>query len=216
MGIIISQKNLLKESYGFLFEDALLDEIAEAGRFKSVKKGEVLIDVGEEIHYMPLLIEGAIKILREDSEGDEMLLYFLEHGDTCAMTMSCCLGATKSKIRAVAERNTQLLMIPVKKMAEWTQQYTSWMSFVFDSYQVRLNEMLESIDSLAFLNMHERLFKYLSDKVKVNQSTTLEITHQDIAYDLHTSRVVVSRLLKQMEREKKIALHRNRIEVLKY
>ncbi len=132
------------------------------------------------------------------------------------MTMTCCLGNSKSEIRAVAEQDATLILIPVSKMDEWVTRYKSWRNFVFESYNSRLKEMLEAIDSLAFMKLNERLHKYLSDKVKVTGDTMISSTHQEIAYELHSSRVVISRLLKQLEREKKIVLHRNRIEVLDY
>ena len=163
---------------------------------------------------MPLLVEGAIKVLREDHDGDELLLYFLERGETCAMTLSCCMGQTKSEIRAIAEMDTKLIMIPIRKMEEWTGKYRSWRNFVFESYHNRLMEMLEAIDSIAFMKMDERLLKYLYEKVKVNNEDTVKTTHQEIAYELHTSRVVISRLLKNLEKLGKIKLHRNNIEVL--
>jgi CRP/FNR family transcriptional regulator, anaerobic regulatory protein len=204
----------LKDAYSFIFEDSLINEISVLGNIKSVKAGEKIIEIGDYVKQMPLLLTGAIKILREDKEGDELLLYFLERGDTCAMTLSCCLGDSKSEIRAVAERDTELVLIPIEKMEEWTVKYKSWRNFVFDSYQSRLSEMLETIDTIAFLNMDQRIMRYLKDKAKINQNENLQITHQDIAYDLHTSRVVVSRILKKLELEGKIKLQRNSIKVL--
>ena len=162
---------------------------------------------------MPLLLSGAIKVLRVDENGDELLLYFLEPGDTCAMTMSCCLGHTKSEIKAIAELDTELLMVPVQKMEEWTTTYKSWRNFVFQSYHSRLQELLHTVDTIAFLNMDERLLKYLKDKAKISGETTLQTTHQEIAYDLNTSRVVISRLLKKLETMKKIQLKRNSIKL---
>ncbi|MBW2937203.1 Crp/Fnr family transcriptional regulator [Aureisphaera sp. CAU 1614] len=204
----------LKNSYGHLFENELLEEINQVGTFKEIPQDFTLIEIGEYIKSMPLLISGAIKVLREDNDGDELLLYFLERGDTCAMTLSCCLGQTKSEIRAIAELDTKLVMIPIQKMEEWTGKYRTWRNFVFESYHNRLMEMLETIDNIAFMKMDERLLKYLNDKVKVTKEHMLHITHQEIAYDLHTSRVVISRLLKSLEKLKKIKLHRNNIEIL--
>ncbi len=202
------------EAYSFIFEDALIKEIAEVGTTRSFKENEKIIEIGDNVTSMPLLINGAIKILREDKDGDELLLYFLERGDTCAMTLSCCLGHTKSEIRAVAEMDTTLVMIPIEKMEEWTSKYKSWRDFVFESYHSRLTELLDTIDTIAFLNMDERLLKYLRDKAKINQNETVNITHQQIAYDLHTSRVVISRLLKKLEIKNKIILNRNSIQVV--
>lgn len=207
-------KEELVEAYHFIFEEELLEEIARYGSLKTVKAGEKIIEIGDYVKSMPLLLEGAIKIMRKDKDGDELLLYFLERGDTCAMTLSCCLGQTRSEIRAVAERDTKLIMIPIEKMEEWTSRYKSWRNFVFESYHSRLSEMLDTIDTIAFLNMDERLMRYLQDKAKINGSEKLQVTHQEIAYDLHTSRVVISRLLKKLEMEGKISLQRNNIEVL--
>ena len=121
----------LKNSYGHLFENELLEEINQVGTIKEIPQGYKLIEIGSYIKSMPLLISGAIKVLREDQEGDELLLYFLERGDTCAMTLSCCMGQTKSEIRAIAELDTKLIMVPIRKMEEWTGKYRSWRNFVF-------------------------------------------------------------------------------------
>lgn len=205
----------LTEHYGYLFEEELIDEIDEIGFIKDVPEGQQLMEIGDYIKFMPLLIHGAIKILREDEKGDELVLYFLEKGDTCAMTLTCCLGDTKSEIRATAETDTRLIMIPVQKMSEWMSKYKSWQNFILLSYQSRMKEMLESIDSIAFLKMDERLLKYLRDKAMVNQKDKISTTHQEIAYDLHTSRVVISRLLKKLENENKIKMNRNSIKIIK-
>ena len=204
----------LTDSYGHLFEKELLEEINQVGTFKEVPAGQILIDIGSYVKSIPLLISGAIKILREDKDGDELLLYFLEKGDTCAVTLSCCMGQTKSDIRAVAELDTKLIMVPIQKMEEWIATYKSWRNFAFQSYHNRLQEMLEAIDGIAFLNMDKRLIKYLHDKVKITNDNIIHSTHQEIAYELHTSRVVISRLLKQLEKLGKIELYRNNIKVI--
>lgn len=208
-------KELLKESYGSIFEDKLIDEIVESSFLKNFKEGDILIDFGVSIIQMPLIILGVIKIFREDFDEGELLLYFIEKGDTCAMTMACCLGETKSEIRAVAETNGQLIMIPVSKMEVWLGRYKSWRNYVFNSYNNRLKEMLSAIDNLAFMNMDERLLNYLNDKSKVVKSNEIHSTHQEIAYDLHTSRVVISRLLKVLENKSIIRLKRASIVLLK-
>ena len=209
-------KDLLSESYGYIFEEALIEEIVKVASYSQFKADDYLIEIGDYIKTMPLLLNGAIKILREDENGDELLLYFLERGDTCAMTLTCCMGQSKSRIRAIAETDGAMLMIPVEKMEEWLTKYKTWRNFVFDSYNVRLNEMLEAIDTLAFMNLDERLYKYLTDKAKVIGDTEIKNTHQEIAYEMHTSRVVISRLLKALELQGKIKLHRNKIEILQF
>lgn len=211
----IEMKEELKQTYGFVFEEDLINEIADVSVLREFKEGDILIDFGDYIKRMPLLINGAIKILREDFDEGELLLYFIEKGDTCAMTMACCMGETKSEIRAVAETDGKVVMIPVNKMEEWLGKYKSWRNYVFNSYNNRLKEMLSAIDNLAFMNMNDRLLSYLVEKVKINNSREIHNTHQEIAYDLHTSRVVISRLLKALENEGKIVLNRASIELLK-
>ena len=208
-------KDLLNQIYGPLFEEALIEEIVQVAMLKEFKEGDVIIDFGDYIKKMPLLLSGAIKILREDFDEGELLLYFIEKGDTCSMSMACCIGDTKSEIKAVAETDGQVVMIPVMYMELWLGKYKSWRNYVFASYNNRLKEMLTAIDNLAFMNMDERLINYLFDKAKINNSKEIHNTHQEIAYDLHTSRVVVSRLLKALENEGKIRLNRASIELLK-
>jgi CRP/FNR family transcriptional regulator, anaerobic regulatory protein len=207
-------RDLLTASYGFVFEDQLIDEIVSVAHLVEFKEGDILIDFGDYIKKMPLLIEGAIKILREDFDEGEMLLYFIEKGDTCAMTMACCIGEAKSEIRAVAETDGKIIMIPVTKMEEWLGKYKSWRNYVFNNYNNRLKEMLNSIDSLAFMNMEERLLNYLFEKCKINHSREIFSTHKEIAYDLHSSREVISRLLKALEIKGRIKLNRASVEVL--
>jgi len=207
-------KDLLRQIYGTILEEALLNEIEEVAILKEFKEGDVIIDFGDYIKKMPLLLSGAIKILREDFDEGELLLYFIEKGDTCSMSMACCLGETKSEIRAVAETDGQVIMIPIMHMELWLGKYKSWRNFVFTSYNNRLKEMLTAIDNLAFMNMDKRLLNYLIEKAKINTTKEISTTHQEIAYDLNTSRVVISRLLKALEKMGKIKLHRAYIELL--
>ncbi|MCM4158161.1 Crp/Fnr family transcriptional regulator [Gramella sp. AN32] len=203
----------LQEAYGFIFEEELLNEIESVGIFKEMGPNQKIMEIGDYVTGMPLLIHGAIKILREDNKGDELLLYFLERGDTCAMTLTCCMGQKKSEIRAVTESDCSLIMIPIGKMEEWTAKYKTWRAFVFESYHTRFSEMLETIDTIAFMNMDERIMRHLRDKAKINGNDVVQSTHQEIAYDLHTSRVVVSRILKKLEIDGMIALQRNSIKI---
>ena len=206
----------LEEYYNVVFEKELLKEIAEVGSYHRVKENELLLDIGDKFHQIPLMLTGAIKISRETAAGEEIVLYFLERGDTCTITFGSGLQSNKSKVRGVAEKDSEIIFIPVEKLEEWMVKYPSWRSFVIDSYNIRLNEMLEAIDTLAFMKMDQRLYKYLIDKVQIMRSTTLNTTHQETAVDLNTSRVVISRLLKQLENEGKIKLFRNKIEVLDF
>ncbi|MGB3143534.1 MAG: Crp/Fnr family transcriptional regulator [Maribacter sp.] len=205
----------LKAEYGHVFEEELINEIVQVGTFKEVPEGFKFMEIGDYVRGMPLLISGVIKILREDEQGDELLLYYLEKGDTCSMTMACCMGDTKSEIRAIAETDAKLIMVPIQKMEEWIAKYKSWRNFVFNSYHLRLNELMNTLDSIAFQHMDERLIGYLKEKARVNNGTIIHNTHQEIAYDLHSSRVVISRLLKKLEQLGHIELHRNYIQIKK-
>ncbi|MBS3992149.1 MAG: Crp/Fnr family transcriptional regulator [Bacteroidetes bacterium] len=206
----------LDDYFSVVFEPELIEEILQVGTLRQIKAGELMIDVGDELTQVPLLLSGAIKIIREDAKGDEIVLYYLERGDTCAISFVNCLHQRKSIFRGIAEKDSEAVFVPVQMIEEWMIKYKSWRHFVVDSYHIRLLEMVEAIESLAFMQMDGRLFKYLTDKAKIMRSTTLNTTHQDLADDLNTSRVVVSRLLKQLEREKKIKLNRNRIEVIDF
>lgn len=207
-------KEIITQHYGGVFEEALLTEIAAIGVVKELPAGSVLLDIGNYIRSVPLVISGAIKILREDAEGNELLLYFLEKGETCSITMSCCMGQTKSNIRAVAETDTTLVMIPVSKMEQWSANYKSWRYFIFGSYHNRINELLQTVDSIAFSNMDTRLTHYLKEKSRIGQSPLITNTHKEIAYDLNSSRVVISRLLKKLENQGKIELNRTAIRII--
>jgi CRP/FNR family transcriptional regulator len=207
-------KEVLEDAYGFMFGTELISEIIKVGNYRKTREGDILMDIGQRLTHMPLLLNGAIKILREDSNGDELLLYYLERGDTCAMSFSCCMGARKSRIRAVSEEDSELIMIPVEYMDSWLSQYPEWKAYVFQAIDARMEEFLESIDSIAFMRMDERLVKYLRDKVMVTGSMEIKTTHQEIASDLHTSRVVISRLLKQLENQGWLSLSRNRLTLL--
>lgn len=204
----------LKAGYGQVFEEALINEIVQVGTFKEVPEGFKLIDIGDYVKGVPLLVSGAIKILREDEDGNELLLYYLEKGDTCSMIMTCCMGDAQSEIRAIAETDTKLIMVPIHKMEEWTAKYKSWRNFVFQSYHDRLNELLNTLDSIAFDKMDMRLIGYLKEKARIAQEDSIRCTHREIAYDLNSSRVVISRLLKKLEQIGKIELHRNHIKIL--
>jgi len=206
----------LSEYYNIVFEKELIEEIIEVGKFKKVKENDLLLDLGDKFDQIPLILTGAIKISHEDKKGDEIALYFLERGDTCTITFGSGLNSSKSKVRGIAEKDSEIILIPIEKLEEWLVKYKSWRDFVLESYNIRISEMLEAIDTLAFMKMDQRLFKYLTDKVQIMRDTTLTTTHQQIAQDLNTSRVVISRLLKQLENEKRIKLFRNKIEVIDF
>lgn len=207
-------KSLLQSYFNSLFEEELIDEMVQIGQIRSFKENEILIDLDQTITHMPLLLHGAIRIMRDDYNDGELLLYYLEKGDTCAMTMTCCLGTKTSNIRATAETDGEMVMIPVQKMDEWLAKYPTWRAFVFNSYQDRLDEMMRSIDNLAFKDSKGRLKNYLIEVASVNRSKVVNKTHSEIAYEMNTSRVVISRLLKALENEGFLLQQRNHISLL--
>lgn len=205
----------IKQNFDFIFEEKLLQEIVKISKIKKVNKGDLIIDIGSDVVFIPLLISGAVKVFRTDDDGDEYILYFIEEGDTCAMTLNCCVRGAKSEIKAVAEVDTELLLIPISKMEDWLH-FKSWRTFIFNSYNSRLKEMLEAIDSLAFMNMNDRVLRYLKDKVIANKKETLSVTHKIISDELNTSRVVISRILKKLEKDGELELLRNQIKILRF
>ncbi|RUA09324.1 MAG: Crp/Fnr family transcriptional regulator [Flavobacteriia bacterium] len=199
-----------------MFEDELIDEIVQVGYIDKLKNDEILIDIGETMTHIPLILNGVVKVIRKEKKGHELVLYFLERGDTCAISFVNCLNRSKSLFKAVVEKDAEIIFLPVDKIEPWLINYKTWRQYIIDSYHFRLIEMVESIDSLAFMKMNERVYKYLNDKVKINKDVNLEITHQEIADDLNTSRVVITRLLKQLHDEGKIYSSRNKIRVLNF
>jgi len=210
-----SQETILKEKlndyYSNIFEKELIDEMVKVAHLEKIDKGELLIDIGDNMTHIPLILNGIIKIIRQENEGEELVLYFLERGDTCAISFVNCINRKQSIFKGVVEQDVEAVFLPVEHIDSWLQKYKSWRHFIVDSYHFRLIEMVESIDSLAFMKLEQRMYKYLTDKVKIIKDNSLDITHQEIATDLNSSRVVVSRLLKQLENEGKIIMRRNRI-----
>lgn len=206
--------SLINQYFPTLHEEELLASIIAVAKEKKVVEGEKLMQIGQYIKWIPLVISGTLRISREDENGRELLLYYLEGGHTCAMSLTCCMQAETSNIKAVAETDAHLIMVPVQYMDEWMAKYYSWKNFVMRSYGHRFEEMIKALDALAFQKMDERLLNYLKEKSKVLKTMELSITHQEIAYSLNSSREVVSRLLKKMENKGYIRLGRNRIELL--
>jgi CRP/FNR family transcriptional regulator, anaerobic regulatory protein len=191
----------------------LLAAMLEVGHVHEFKSGKVITEPGQFIKMVPVVLEGAIKIMRMDEEGKELFLYYLEPGETCAMSLTCCSASRPSEIKAVAEDDTVLLGIPIQKHEEWTDKFKQWKEFVALTYQTRFEQMLEALDAVAFKRMDERLMRYIVTKMKQQKTNELHTTHQEIANELGTSREVISRLLKQLEKKKWIELGRNVIYI---
>ena len=194
------------------FEPSLLALIEKEALHKSFAPGEIIIKSGQYIKSTALVLEGRVKIYRENPDGGEFLMYYLGPGQACAVSMICALGAQTSEIMAKAEEETEVLMLPVQLMDELMKEYKTWYHFVIQTYRGRFDELLSVIDNIAFHNMDERLEFYLKRHVENTGKNNVELSHQQIADDLNSSREVISRLLKKMEQAGKVKLHRNMIE----
>jgi CRP/FNR family transcriptional regulator len=196
------------------FETALLAEMEEFGVKTSFKEGDTIIDYDKNIRAMPIVKSGTIRVMTRDNEGREILLYYLTNNESCAMAYTCCMEARKSEVKAIAETDVELLSIPHDKLDEWLIKFPSWKGYIFQSFTSRFNELLSSIESIAFQKLDERLVRYLKNKVKASGKTVIPLSHQQIAEEMGTSRVVISRLLKLLENENKVILYRHEIKVL--
>jgi CRP/FNR family transcriptional regulator, anaerobic regulatory protein len=196
------------------FEPALLAELEQVAQHRTAEAGDVLMEPGQVIRYVPIVLKGTIKIMRPDDEGHELLLYYLNASDSCALSLSSLLTGETSPIRAVADDKSELLMVPVERANAWMGQYASWRTFVFQTYQRRFDDLLGTLDAVAFRQLDERLVAYLDGRAKLVGGRHLYLTHDEIARDLNTSREVISRLLKQLEKLGRIRLTRNKISLV--
>jgi CRP/FNR family transcriptional regulator len=197
------------------FDPALVTEMYQFGVITNYKEGDVIMDYGKYIRMMPMVLQGTIKVYRMDEDGNEILLYYLSSTESCSMAYSCCVEAKKSEVKAIAEDDVELLAIPHIKLDEWLCKYPSWKNYIMRSFNIRFLELLKSIESIAFHKLDERLIAYLKEKQRLTGSSVIKASHYLIADELATSRVVISRLLKQLENDKKIILYRNEIKLMK-
>lgn len=198
-----------------IFEPELLEKIERTAVYKHIKADTVFLDVNQPIKYIPIVLSGSIKVFSVDESGRELLLYYVFPDEACAMTFTCCMQQKSSEIRAVTDEDTEVLLLPVQIMDEWIMKYATWKSFVMQTMYNRFNELLKNIHLIAFEKLDERLVHYLTEKSKIVGSTVLDVSHQQIADELATSRVVISRLLKKLENDNKVILYRNQIKLLR-
>jgi CRP/FNR family transcriptional regulator len=206
-------KSIIRAKFPELTEDTLVEAIANQGTYREVDAGESIMSPGQQILSVPLLITGTIKVMGQDEDGRELLLYHLFPGDTCAMSLTCCMANKRSEISAIAEDDLEMIEIPVYLVDEWMNKFKSWKGFVMSTYQKRFDELLKFINQVAFKKMDQRLVAYLKEKSDALNSDTIHATHREIANELGTSREVVSRLLKQLELSDLIELQRNEIKL---
>lgn len=206
---------ILYSKFPQLVEKKLIEEISQVGKVMHFSSGEVIMNYGSYVRLVPLVIEGTVRVLREDdTEGKEILLYYLNTGDTCSMSFTCCMMDKKSLIRTEAEEDVYLIGIPVRFMDQWMTKYQSWKNFIMTTYDEKMLELIKTIDNIAFKQLDERLMEYLHAKKAATGSYSILSTHQQIADDLNVSREAISRLLKKLENSGIIELKRNRIDIL--
>lgn len=201
------------DSFPFFSKD-LTEAILKNAVKQNVPSDTVLMRSGQYIKNTVLVVSGKIKVYREDEDGGEFFLYYLQKGQACALSMICATRNEQSQIMAKVVEDVELLMIPLPFMDKWMMEHRSWYKFVIETYRSRFEEVLEVVNSIAFKAMDERLEFYLKRQKESCNCVDLKLSHQDIATDLNTSREVISRLLKKMEQQKKLVLHRNHIELL--
>lgn len=204
----------LQKKFPDLHEPQLLEEMLEEGHFMEVEQGDIIVDYGSYIRIIPLIIDGVVRVVRPDQNGKELLLYYLQAGDTCAISLNGCTIGSKSTIVADAMQNSTIMGIPIKTHEKWLAKFNSWRTFVFSSYGSRFNDLLYALDEVAFSKLDDRLIHYLEAKQKFTGNNTIEVSHSQIAQELHSSREVISRLLKKLENNGAIKMGRNQITLV--
>jgi len=194
-------------------EKELKDEL-DAIEHMYFKAGEDLIRVNSYIKVIPLLVTGLIGVYRMDEEGREILLYYIKPGETCIMSFLAGINNNTIKLRAVIEEDCELIIIPVDKVIQWVKKYPEWVDYIFKLYNKRFEDLLEVVNAIAFQKMDERIFQNLQKKSEMSEKKEISITHQQLADEIGTTREVVSRLLKKMERDGLLSLGRNKIVLM--
>lgn len=207
--------DILDQIVEFKSSSELRKKLFDLSTLKTLKKGDVMMSENSYIRSIPIVISGSLGVIRTDEDGKEILLYYIKPGESCIMSFLGGMHNEKSKIKAVAEENTEILFLPVEKVRHLIKEYPQWLDYIFRLYHKRFEELLEVVTAVAFKKVDERLMSLLRKKMELMGSKTIEITHEQLANELATARVVISRLLKQLEDEGVVSLGRNKITLLK-
>ena len=197
--------------YPFLEKD-LINEIIRVSTLQKLKTGESILGEGDYIKSFPMVLEGCLRVVRLSDDGNELLLYYLNRGEICSMSLTCCMVMQKSNIKMIAEEDSLVITIPVEKPEKWMSEYRSWKEFMMNSYRHRFDELLNTIDSIAFMKLDERLVRFFKERYKSTRQTIFNGTHQDIATQLNSSREVISRLLRKLEVKNLVITERNSVD----
>jgi len=198
----------------FKASEEIINELKKVGFIKKLNEGDVLIQEHSFIRSIPIILRGSIRVYQTDDDYREMLLYYLKEGDTCIMSFMAGLYNVTSKLKAVAHEESEVLMVPVEKAGILMKNHPQWTEYIFRVYHQRFEELLDVVNAVAFKKMDERLLQFIKKRTEVSGEKFIQITHEELANELGTARVVVSRLLKQMENEGMVELGRNRITLL--
>lgn len=204
----------ITESLEFKSSPALREKLISYGTTKKFNAGDVILNENAYIRSIPIVLSGSIRVMRNDDEGKEILLYYIKSGESCIMSFLGGIHQDTSKVRAVAEDETEILFVPVDKVITLIREHDDWLDFIFRLYHKRFEELLEVVNAVAFKKIDERLILLLQKKVELSKSKTITVTHEQLANELGTARVFVSRLLKQLEVDGRVELGRNKITLL--
>lgn len=196
------------------FEAELLQDIVSEAQVKSFNAGELILQKGQYIRSILIVLDGLLKILRTNEKGSDLFIHYLTGGEAFALSMINDNKQQVSAVTAAAFKNTTLLLILLSCMDKWMLQYKSWYEFVFETLRKRVQLLFNTIDTLAFLKTSERLIYYLKNHEQALQSKNIPITRTDIAREMNSSREVITRLLKKLAAKGRIKLHRHHVEII--
>jgi CRP/FNR family transcriptional regulator len=192
----------------------VVEKLSEFGVVKKFYAGDSVLNENSYIKSIPIVINGSLKVMQNDEDGREMLLYYIREGESCIMSFLCGLHHDTSKVSAIAEEDSEILMLPIDKVGLLIRESPDWLDYIFRLYHKRFEELLEVVNAVAFKKMDQRLLDFIKKKSVLTGTKIINITHEQLSSELGTARVVVSRLLKQMEEEGLVKLGRNKIELL--
>lgn len=208
------QSSSLQKIYSEIFEEELLKEIEEKCMTITAPAGQTLMNMGQPVSAVPIVLKGVAKVSRINDEGQEFLLYYVKEGEGCAIAFACGMMRQPSAIKSTVEEDITISFVSLQQMEQWMTKYPSWKKFVMDTMVTEFIDVIKNIDNIAFKKMDDRLISYLKEKSRIIDSPLLNISHQQIADEMGTNRVVISRILKKLENDKKLLLFRNQIKLL--
>ena len=203
----------LRQTFPAFDQHELVEWLVQQSLQKTFEADTELMHAGSVVRYIPLVLQGSVKVSRQDAEGREIFLYYILPGETCAMTLSACYKGETSRVNAVTQESSELILLPATLIHEATRRFPAWQRFAFDSFGYRYDELLHTLESVVFQQLDERLRHYLLEKAAALQSNRLHISQQQIADDLNASREIISRLIRQFEQKGFLRHARGVIEI---